>query len=314
MLMSLKEKVLATMKSRDTESDFELYVTRTPGYLWALLFRRLHVHPIAVTLTSIVIGAAAGYFFWKADLRTNLIGMALIVWANWYDCADGQLARMTGQKTLIGRILDGFAGDVWFFSIYLFLCLRLTPVWGPWIWLLAAWAGLHCHVLQCNIADYYRNIHLWFLFEGRDCELTSSRDECNTYRRMHWMSRDWFHKLYLFFYIRYTRRQERQCPRFQHFYARLRNAYPEPVEGNGSPIPLPEDLRQRFLSGSRPLMKYANILTFDTRIGVLFLSLIVGEPWLYFIFESTVLEAVRYYTIHRHERLCAELDKELKND
>ena len=35
--MSLKEKVLATMKSRDTESDFELYVTRTPGYLWALL-------------------------------------------------------------------------------------------------------------------------------------------------------------------------------------------------------------------------------------------------------------------------------------
>ena len=108
--MSLKEKVLATMKSRDTESDFELYVTRTPGYLWALLFQTLHVHPIAVTLMSIVIGAAVGYFFYFDDLRMNLIGMALLVWANWYDCADGQLARMTGKKTLIGRILDGFAG------------------------------------------------------------------------------------------------------------------------------------------------------------------------------------------------------------
>ena len=171
--MSLKEKVLATMKSRDTESDFELYVTRTPGYLWALLFQTLHVHPIAVTLMSIVIGAAAGYFFYFDDLRMNLIGMALLVWANWYDCADGQLARMTGKKTLIGRILDGFAGDVWFFFIYLFLCLRLTPTWGVWIWLLAAWAGLHCHVLQCNIADYYRNIHLWFLSEGHNSELTS---------------------------------------------------------------------------------------------------------------------------------------------
>lgn len=56
----------------------------------------------------------------------NLIGMFLLIWANWYDCADGQLARMTGQKTLIGRILDGFAGDVWFFSIY-FSCACVSP-------------------------------------------------------------------------------------------------------------------------------------------------------------------------------------------
>ena len=113
--MRLRDRVLATMKSRDTEGAFELYVTRTPGYLWALLFRRLGVHPIAVTLASIAIGAAAGYFFYFPSREINLIGMLLLVWANWYDCADGQLARMTGKKTLIGRILDGFAGDVWFF-------------------------------------------------------------------------------------------------------------------------------------------------------------------------------------------------------
>ena len=299
---SLKEKVLATMKSRDTESDFELYMTRTPGYLWAVLFRRLHVHPIAVTLMSIVIGAAAGYFFWFDDLGMNLIGMVLLVWANWYDCADGQLARMTGQKTLVGRILDGFAGDVWFFSIYLFLCLRLTPAWGLWIWLLAAWAGLHCHVLQCNIADYYRNIHLWFLSEGHDSELTSSCREKEEYRRMSWMSRDWFQKLYLFFYIRYTQRQERQCPAFQRFYDNLREKYSV----------VPADLRRRFLDESRPLMKYTNILTFDTRVGVLFLSLLAGVPWVYFVFECTVLEALRYYTIHRHEAFCQRFDQELE--
>ena len=158
------------MKSEDTEGAFELYVTRTPGYLWALLFRKLHVHPITVTLLSIVIGALAGYFFYWNDLTMNVIGMFFLVWANWYDCADGQLARMTGQKTLIGRILDGFAGDVWFFSIYFFICLRLTfetapwgQPWGVWIWLVAAWSGLHCHAKQCALADYYRNIHLYFL-------------------------------------------------------------------------------------------------------------------------------------------------------
>ena len=101
---TLKERVQDTLKSEDTEGTFELYVTRTPGYLWALLFKKLHIHPIAVTLLSIVIGALAGYFFWWDDLYMNLIGMFLLIWANWYDCADGQLARMTGQKTLIGSV------------------------------------------------------------------------------------------------------------------------------------------------------------------------------------------------------------------
>ena len=123
--MTLREKVLATMKSTDTEGPFELYVTRTPGYLWACLFRLLGVHPIAVTLMSIVIGTAAGIFFYFDDLKMNIIGMLLLVWANWYDCADGQLARMTGKKTLIGRVLDGFAGDVWFFCIYPFITLPM---------------------------------------------------------------------------------------------------------------------------------------------------------------------------------------------
>jgi len=143
--MSLKQRVLATMKSEDTEGPFELYVTRTPGYVWALLFRALHVHPIAVTLISILIGAASGYFFYFDDLRMNLIGMGLLVWANWYDCADGQLARMTGQRTLVGRLLDGLAGDIWFFCIYLAIVLRLQPQLGIWIWLLCAYAGFICH-------------------------------------------------------------------------------------------------------------------------------------------------------------------------
>ena len=30
--MGLRDRVLATMKSRDTEGAFELYVTRTPGF------------------------------------------------------------------------------------------------------------------------------------------------------------------------------------------------------------------------------------------------------------------------------------------
>ena len=112
-------KLRATFKSKDTEEWLDIYFTRPLGYLWALFFKHLHIHPNVVTILSMVIGALAGYMFYFTDLVHNIIGVLLLVWANLYDSADGQLARMTGQKTLWGRILDGFAGDVWFFAIYM---------------------------------------------------------------------------------------------------------------------------------------------------------------------------------------------------
>ena len=308
---TLKERVQATLKSEDTEGAFELYVTRTPGYLWALLFKKLHVHPIAVTLLSIVIGAAAGFFFYPDDIRMNLVGMLLLVWANWYDCADGQLARMTGKKTLIGRILDGFAGDVWFFSIYLFITLRLTWAsapwggqWGVWIWLLCAYAGFYCHSRQCALADYYRNIHLFFLKGAAGSELDTYAQQRALMHSLPWNRKEWFHKIYLYFYGNYTRGQERMTPKFQVLYEWVQARYPEGV---------PQALRDKFRVKSLPLMKYANILTFDTRVGVLFISLLVGMPWIYPLFEITVLEALRYYTRHVHEKFCTEFTKELEN-
>lgn len=302
--MSLIDNVRATLKSRETEGPFELYVTRTPGYLWACLFRWMGIHPVAVTLMSIVIGAASGWFFYSEELWMNLIGMGLLIWANWYDCADGQLARMTGKRTLIGRILDGFCGDVWFFFIYLFICLRLQThhipftdvAWGPWIWLLGAWSGLRCHGRQCAIGDYYRNIHLYFLLGPERAELDSSVAIKEEMRLLKWNSREWFHKLYLYFYARYTGSQEAQV----HVFGRMMRCLREKYGHN-----LPMSLREEFCRQSRPLMPLTNILTFDTRVIVLFLSIGFGVPWLYFIFESTVLELIRFYMIRRHEAICA---------
>ena len=306
--MSLKERVLATMKSEDTESSFELYVTRTPGYLWALVFRALHVHPIAVTLLSIIIGTLSGYFFSSDDLGMNLIGMGLLVWANWYDCADGQLARMTNQRTLVGRLLDGLAGDIWFLSIYLGLAWRIAPIpswtatWGWWIWLILAYAGFICHARQCALADYYRNIHLWFQLGRGRSELDTTEQENRRYEELGWQRGEWFEKMYLFFYRAYTRGQEEQTPRFQQFFARLRTTYGDDV---------PQELRERFRQRSRPLMKYCNILTFDTRVAVLFLALTIGQPIVYPMFEILVLEPLRFYTRSRHEGFCREFYNEL---
>lgn len=298
-MSSLKQRVLSTMKSRDTEGNFELYVTRTPGYLWALLFRWLHVHPIVVTLLSIVIGCASAYFFAFDDLRYNLIGMLLLVWANWYDCADGQLARMTGKTTLIGRVLDGFGGELWFICIYIGIAIRLYPVWGIWIFLIILWAGFYCHSRQCGIADYYRNVHLWVTLGKEGSELDTSIEQQRRFESLGWNKREWFEKFYLFFYVRYMRTQERQTPEFQLLRPLIEK------------LPMDDSIRQEFRKESLPLMPLCNILTFDTRVGVLFLSMLIGLPWIYFIFEMTVLEALRFYTIHRHEAFCHKLHQKM---
>ena len=298
-MSSFKQRVLATIKCRDIEGAFELYVTRTPGYLWALLFQRLGVHPVAVTLLSIVIGCGAGVLFAYDDLGLNVLGMLLLVWANWYDCADGQLARMTGKKTLIGRILDGFAGDLWFFFIYVGIAVRLTPQFGVWIWALVMLAGFYCHARQCSLADYYRNAHM--LFAGLANELDRSSDIMAEYRSLGWNRREWFRKLYLCCYASYIRGQEHPTPQLQKLLAALRDKW-----GGQVPASLGATYRQL----SKPLMPLCQLLTFDARVGVLFASLLVGLPWLYPLLEITVFEALRIYTNVHHEQFCKTLNTE----
>lgn len=293
-MSALIQQVRQSMKNEDLEGPFELYATRTPGYLWAQFFRILHIHPIAVTLMSIVMGAASGICFYFQDLRITLLGIALLVIANWWDCADGQLARMTKKTTLIGRILDGFGGDVWFFSIYVSISVRMTPEWGIWIWLINSLAGFYCHARQAAIGDYYRNVHTWFCAPMKS-ELTTSAQVQAEFASLRWCSKQWFSKLYLFFYARYTRSQEKMSPTFQ----LLRNRLMERYEGN-----IPEEIRQQFRVQSKPLMKFTNILNFDTRVGVLFVSLLCSCPIIYPLFEITVLEFIRHWMVRKHEGIC----------
>ena len=296
-----KNGLEATLKSADTEEWIDLLFYRPVGYRWALLFHKMGVTPNAITIASIFLGVAAGILFYYNDLLLNVIGMCLLVWANMYDSADGQLARMTGQKSEIGRILDGVSGDFWFISIYAAICLRLTPEWSYWIWILAAVTGL-CHSKQAAMADYYRNIHLFFLKGKSGSELDNYVQQKAIYNSLSW-KKDFFRKLFLWFYCDYTRSQERLTPAFQRFFALLQQRYGAVA---------PQEIRDEFRRESLPLMKYTNILSFNTRVTVLFISLLINEPWLYFVFELTVLNGLLIYMIWQHERLSNKLYKEIQ--
>ncbi|MCH5181154.1 MAG: CDP-alcohol phosphatidyltransferase family protein [Prevotellaceae bacterium] len=293
----LMARVRATMKSVDVEGPFELYATRTPGFLLALGFRALGLHPVAVTLASMALGVAAAVFFSADTAGVRLWGVVMLLLANWMDCADGQLARMTGKCTQVGRVLDGFAGDLWFFAIYFAICWQLTPRLGLWIWLLAAWAGFYCHARQCALADYYRQAHLYFASGGASGELDSSEALGRHYAALGWTRSEWFTKLYEFFYIRYTRGQEKATPRFQRLLGDLRTGR----------MQLTPTLGADFRKGSLPLMPWCQVLTFDVRFAVLAVAATAGAGWAYFVFEATLMEVLRLVVRSRHEALCQQL-------
>ena len=292
-----KKQYAESLKSADTEEWIDLVFYRPIGFRWALFFQKLGVTPNAVTIVSIFLGVAAGVMFYFQSLSLNIIGMLLLVWANSYDSADGQLARLTGQKSELGRILDGVSGDCWFITIYVALCLRLMPEWSWTIFLVAFWAG-YFHSKQAAMADYYRNIHLFFLKGRQGSELDNSRQQRVIYERLSWKD-DFIKKLFQFFYKNYTAGQEHFTPCFQRFFTALKEKYADGVA--------PVEVRNLFRQKSLPLMKYTNILSFNTRVIVLFVSLFVNMPWIYFVFELTVLNVLLIYMVWAHEKMSREM-------
>ena len=58
-------------------------------------------------------------------------------------------------------------------------------------------------------------------------------------------------------------------------------------------------------------MKYTNILTFNSRAIMLCFAMLVGELWLYLVFELVVLMILFIYMQQKHEALCSRLTKEI---
>ncbi len=292
----------STLKSTDTEEFIDIYFYRPIGYRWALLFQKLGVTPNAVTIASIFLGIGAGICFYFDNIWISLLGIFLLVWANSYDSADGQLARMTKQFSALGRVLDGFAGNLWFASIYVGICLRLYPEWGGWIWVLACVTG-YFHSKQAEMADYYRNVHLLFLKGKAGSELDNSAELTAKFKELTW-SKNFGAKIVLFFYRNYTTDQENRSPRLQVLFRLLRERFGDVA---------PESFRNDFREKSLPLMKYTNILSFNTRSIALFVSILLGWPWLYFVFELTVLNILLVYMVTRHEKISKGFVLDIKS-
>ena len=73
---------------------------------WSRLLIRLPVTRHAVTLAGLVLGVIAVSQFWYATPLSAMLGLLLFFLQAVVDHTDGELARLTGQVSELGRRLD----------------------------------------------------------------------------------------------------------------------------------------------------------------------------------------------------------------
>jgi hypothetical protein len=271
-----------------------------------------------------LIGAASTTFFihgsfyycgWQG-LLMNIIALLMLFTADIFDTIDGQLARMTGKTSRMGRILDGSAGFVWYIPIYLGLVYRFyqnhTLEFG-WIGLadneqniqiatavvlvLSFIAGFLGISAQQRQADYFIQTHLFYLKGENGSELDNSKRQQEIYDSMTPETHTWIERMFQKSYIGYTKKQEQRTPDFQQLMEVLRKQY-------GSTTNIPDDIRQQYLALSRPVAALNCLLTFNVRPLLFTIFCLADIPACYFLFEIVGMGLLAEYINYRHNRLC----------
>ena len=326
----MNEEFKKTLKSSDTEDWLDLHFVRPFCYYWALLFARLDIHPNTVTILSMFIGAGSAIFFGCASfyyngmegLMFNIIAVLMLCLADIFDCTDGQLARMTGKKSKLGRILDGLAGFTWFIPIYHAMIYRFYlhhELEFQWLgiedtpenalivtgiaYILGLIAGFMGTGGQQRLADYYIQVHLFFLKGEKGSELDNSKRQQEIYDQMD-ESTPAYERYFQKTYIDYTKKQEASTPQFQRLLAKLRSKF-------GSLDAIPQEFREEFRQYSLPVIKWNGLLTFNFRSFWLFLFCLLDVPVMYFVWEIVGMGLLYLYVKRRHEAFCRKLADKL---
>lgn len=288
----LNKEYEASLKSIETENVVDRIFYRPIGFRIARLLRNTSITPNMVTIISIFIGASVGFLFYPTNLTYNICGILLLIFANILDCVDGQLARLTGIKSAIGRILDGVAGDIWFASIYINLALRLSHQYDTyWFFAPAVLSGLS-HLVQANITDYYKTLHLYFISKEKGAEFQTLEQ----IREQHKETKPGLNKIFYLLYKAYTSIQEKATPTLQEMLKNLHNKYGDDI---------PEDIRIAFRKKSRELMPLIDLMTFNGRTIIMFIIILSGYVWAYFLYEIIILNIVLLIVMRKHEKICA---------
>ena len=100
---------------------------------------RLNIHPMAITMLSLVLAIIAFIFYWRGLF---LIGALFLIFCGLFDTFDGEVARQTDRVTKIGGFLDSTIDRINEFIIYFGLfCYYYSHAPYALVWVFLALFG-----------------------------------------------------------------------------------------------------------------------------------------------------------------------------
>ena len=143
------------LRALEIEELADVYFFRPLGSIIVRPAAALGINPIQLTIFSMLVGVAGGALLYSE--RLALLGFALLILYSIFDAADGQLARVTGQVSELGRVLDGVGGYVTHVVMYLAISAGILQRGGGSsiiIWMLLAAIA---NIAQAQMYEYHRH-------------------------------------------------------------------------------------------------------------------------------------------------------------
>lgn len=162
-------------KPRAIEEVGDIYLIRPLGFLITQLLRHTSVTPTMVSFLAVLAGWWTAWLYYQSNRDGGAASLALMAVFTFLlhsalDSADGQLARVTGRSSPLGRIVDGFCDSLSFLSIYVAIVISTwerAPEHGLSVTLLAL-AATYTHSLQSSLTEYQRTLYLLCVHGKRD--------------------------------------------------------------------------------------------------------------------------------------------------
>lgn len=147
-----------SLKLIEVEEIFDLSFYRPLAFLIVKLVYPTRITPNQLTINSIILGIASGILYGTGKPDLILVGAALYVLSNIFDCSDGQLARLKHNGTAVGRIIDGMADFTVMVAVMTGIGFGYANHTGePAFWWLMILASLLSCVIHDILVDFYRN-------------------------------------------------------------------------------------------------------------------------------------------------------------
>jgi hypothetical protein len=151
-------------KAIEIEELTDIFFFRPCGWTIARGACVMGLSPTHLSILRAITGIAGGALL--SNESPGLLAFVLLILSEIIDSADGQLARMTGQITELGRVFDGVGDYVAHGAIYVAIAAGMIHRGGSGsvlFWMLLAGVS---NAIQSQVYDYHRTAYVTVVSEG----------------------------------------------------------------------------------------------------------------------------------------------------